>query len=554
MTTVTHSTLMEYLDQWAAETPDKVWLRDRSGEAFLEWTWQQARDETYAAAAWLEENYPKGTRMAILSRNRAHWVMADYAIIAGGHVTIPIFTTLPRDTARYVLDFSETKLLFLGESENWEELREVLPADVQLISLPGVGVQSRGAKTWDEIVAAGRGRSPSHECRGDDLISLVFTSGTTGVPKGVMQTHDSFVIPIARFQVGFQVRDKPRFLSYLPLSHIAERQLVQGNSLLHNGVVTFNEGLPQLFRDLQATRPNFFFGPPRVWEQLQQFVTAQFGSQAAIDEALAEDAQGVGNRVVDMLGLTEVDYCLTAAAPTPPALIEWFDAFGLALMEGFGQTEAMGLTANSPQARRIGSIGKAVGEVECRVSEEDELLVRASGLSPGYYKMPEKTAETFVDGWIHTGDKARVDNDGFIFLTGRVKDYFKTIQGKFVAPTPIENLFSKNVHTEQQCLLGRGYSKTVMTCVLSALARDGDRASIEEDLLGYVEAINREVEHHARIGALIISSDPWSIGNEILTPTMKIRREQVEARFGELAQELAHSAAVGGTIRVHWSD
>ncbi len=552
MTTVTHSTLIAYLDQWATDTPDKTWLRDRSGEVFAEWTWQQARHEIYAAAAWLEQLYPNGTRMAILSRNRVHWVMADYAIIAGGNVTIPIFTTLPRGTAEYVLDFSGTKVLFLGETENWEGVREVLPADVQVVTFPGVEVA--GAKTWDDVVSAGGGQSPSHECRGDDLISLVFTSGTTGVPKGVMQTHDSFVIPIERFQVGFQVRDNPRFLSYLPLSHIAERQLVQANSLLNNGVVTFNEGMPHLFRDLQAVRPNFFFGPPRVWEQLQQFVTAQFGSQVEIDKALAEDSPGTGSKVVNMLGLTEVDYCLTAAAPTPPALIEWFDAFGLTLMEGFGQTEAMGLIANSPQERRIGSVGKAIGEVEYRLSDQGELIVKATGLSPGYYNMPEKTAETFVDGWIHTGDKARVDDDGFIYLTGRVKDYFKTIQGKFVAPTPIENLFAENVHTEQQCLLGRGYSKTVMTCVLSALAQQEDRASIEADLLDCVKAINSEVEHHARIGALIISTDTWSIDNEILTPTMKIRREQVEARYGELAQKLARSAAVEGTIHIHWSE
>ena len=223
-------------------------------------------------------------------------------------------------------------------------------------------------------------------------------------------------------------------------------------------------------------------------------------------------------------------------------------------MEGFGQTEAMGLTANTHQERRIGSIGKAVGAVAYRLSEEDELIVKATGLSPGYYNMPEKTAETFVDGWIHTGDKARVDEDGFIFLTGRVKDYFKTIQGKFVAPTPIENLFSENVHTEQQCLLGRGYSKTVMTCVLSALSQEEDRSTIEETLLGHINAINREVEHHARIGAVIVSSDPWTIDNEILTPTMKIRREQVEARFGELAQGLGRKAAVEGSILVHWSE
>jgi len=547
-----HSTLMGYLDQWASEAPDEIWLRDRAGDVFTEWSWKQAREETYAAAAWLEEHYPRGTAMAILSRNRAHWFLADYAIIASGNVTIPIFTTLPRGTAEYVLEFSETKVLFLGETQNWDQVSEVLPADVQLITLPGV--EAEGATTWEEIVEEGRGKTPKHVGRGEDLITLVFTSGTTGVPKGVMQTHDSFVVPIERFKGSFHVRDNPRFLSYLPLSHIAERQLVQGNSLINKGVVTFNEDLPFIFRDLQHVRPNFFFGPPRVWELMQQFVTAQFGTQADVDKALAEDSVGAGNKVVEMLGFGEVDYCLTAAAPTSPALIEWFGACGVTLMEAFGQAEAMGLIANMPEDRRIGSIGKPVGEVEYRISEAGELIVKASGLATGYYKMPEKTAETFVDGWIHTGDKARVDEDGFIFLIGRVKDYFKTIQGKFVAPTPIENQFAENVHAEQLCLLGRGYSKTVMTCVLSALAREADRGVIEKDLRDTVNAINGEVEHHARIGAVIISCDPWTVDNEILTPTLKIRREQVEQKFGELAQELAHSAAVEGTLHIHWAE
>jgi long-chain acyl-CoA synthetase len=322
---------------------------------------------------------------------------------------------------------------------------------------------------------------------------------------------------------------------------------------LLNGEVTFNEGLPHLVRDLQSVQPNFFFGPPRVWEQLQQFITAQFDSQAGIDAALASDRPGTQDKVLNLLGLTEVDYCLTAAAPTPPSLIEWFETLGLVLMEGFGQTEAMGLMGNTAEDRRVGSIGKAIGPVDIRLSEQDELQVRGPGLATGYYKMPEKTAETFVDGWVHTGDKARIDDDGYIYITGRVKDYFKTIQGKFVAPTPIENMFAHNEHTEQQCLLGRGYSKTVMVCVLSVSAQQGNIDAIEADLRALIESINKKVDHHARLGALIISNDPWTIENEILTPTMKIRREKIEERFGETAMALAHRSAVEGVLLVqHW--
>jgi len=546
-----HATFSGYLDQWATQNPDEIWLRDRHGDEFTEWSWLQARTEIHAMAARLEQDFGSGVNMAILSRNRAHWFLADYAIIASGNVTIPIFTTLPGPTAEYVLDFSDTKVLFLGETENWAAVREVLPDGVKVIALPGVEPDVEHER-WDDLVAGADGSAPKYSCKADDLVSLVFTSGTTGVPKGVMQTHESNIVPMLRFETGFRIRDNPRFLSYLPLSHIAERQLVQGHSLLRKGVVTFNESLPTIIRDLQATRPNFFFGPPRVWEQLQQVITGQFGSQETIDEALAADKKGTGAKVLETLGLDDVDYCLTAAAPTPPALIDWYEAFGLMLLEGFGQTEAMGLIANTKTDRRVGSIGKPVEGVEYRLSDEEELLVRATGLSPGYYKMPEKTAELTREGWLHTGDKARVDDDGFIFLTGRVKDYFKTIHGKFVAPAPVESAFADNDHTEQICLLGRGYSKTVVVCVLSGLAQKQPRETVETELREKVDRINAKADKHARIGAVMITSEPWTIENEVLTPTLKIRREQVEGRFGARAQELARSAAEQGKIFVEW--
>ena len=166
--------------------------------------------------------------------------------------------------------------------------------------------------------------------------------------------------------------------------------------------------------------------------------------------------------------------------------------------------------------------------------------------------MPEKTAETFVDGWVHTGDKGYIDDDGFVFLTGRVKDYFKTIQGKYVAPAGIESEFSAHAWTEQVCLLGRGYSKTVIVCVLTELGRQQSKENVEESLLEMLVAVNKTIEKHARLGAIIISNDPWTIENDMLTPTLKIRRDEVEAHFGEQAQQLAHDAALNHNVGVAW--
>lgn len=546
------ATYADYLNKWSTECPDKMWLRELGENGNQDWSWREAHQEINALGAWIESHLEgAGQRVGLLSKNRAHWYFADFGSIAAGHVVVPMFTTLAGEIADYVMSFTDMKLLFVGETENWDQIKNVLPKGIQLVCLPGVELEEDHLR-WEDIVAPHRGASPSYQCKPDDLVSLVFTSGTTGVPKGVMQTHDSNVIPITRFSDAFSMPLGARYFSYLPLSHIAERQIVEGASLVNCGEVHFNENLGTLLRDLPQCRPQMMFGPPRVWEQIQQGVIAQFGSPEAVDAALEADSEGIGKLVREKLGLDEVQYLLTAAAPTPPALIEWYDRFGISLMEGFGQTECMGPIVSSADNRRIGSVGKAMPGVEVKISDEDELLVKADGCSPGYYNMPEKTAETFVDGWVHTGDKVKVDDDGFYYITGRVKDYFKTIQGKFVAPTPIENIFAENQHTEQICLLGRGYSKTVMTCVLTAMAQELPREDIEAVLRERVDAVNKETEHHARIGAVMVSTSPWTIENGVLTPTLKIRREKVEELFGEQAAVLARQAAEQGKILLEW--
>lgn len=546
------NTFTEYLDKWNQQCPDRMWLRERSGDEISDWSWAEAHQEINAVGTWMEQNLQgRGHCVGLLSRNRPHWYFADFGTSASGNVVVPLFTTLPGETADYVMSFTEMKILFVGETENWEQVRHVLPDNIQLICLPGVEVADNHLR-WEDIVAPHRGSRPNYQCQPDDLVSLVFTSGTTGIPKGVMQTHTSNIVPVSRFSSAFGVDAGARYFSYLPLSHIAERQIVEGASLINCGEVHFNENMSTLLRDLPNCRPNVMFGPPRVWEQLQQGIIGQFGSQDAIDTALEADSEGIGKLVREKLGLDQASYLLTAAAPTPPALIHWYDRLGIRLMEGFGQTECMGPIVSSPDERRVGSIGKPMPGVDVRISDEGEMQVRADGCSPGYYNMPEKTAEAFVDGWIHTGDKVKIDEDGFYYITGRVKDYFKTIQGKFVAPTPIENIFAENPHTQQICLLGRGYSKTVMTCVLSELAQQQDREAVEEVLRDRVKAVNAESEKHARIGAVIVSVEPWTIDNRVLTPTMKIRRDQIEEIFGERAEELARQSAERGKILIEW--
>jgi long-chain acyl-CoA synthetase len=303
---------------------------------------------------------------------------------------------------------------------------------------------------------------------------------------------------------------------------------------------------------MQRTRPTFFFGAPRVWEQFQQAVLAQFGGADAFDRALLADPQVVSSNVKAALGLDRCEFHLTGSAPLPMPLMAWWDSVGIALMEGFGQTEAMSLIISREGQRRLGALGKPLPGVDIKITEAGELAIRADGCTPGYYKQPDKTAELIQDGWLHTGDRFRQDQDGFLYITGRIKDYFKTIHGKFVAPTPIEALFAENSCVEQQCLVGMGMAKTVMIAVVSESMRATPPEAIEVSVTSTIRSMNASLEKHARVAGVILTYTPWTIESGVLTPTLKIKRDQIADRFGDAAAAMATESAEKKQILVQW--
>jgi long-chain acyl-CoA synthetase len=538
-------TLLQDLAHWAAERPAEPWLVEHWSAHEREISWQEGADIVNSAAAWLAQSAPEpGTRIGLLAPNCAHWVLADYAIMASGHVTVPIFTTMNPESVEYVAQFAGIDMLILGAAGNWEQVRDSFPADIRVVRLPGAP-QIEGALAWEELVRVGAGMPAAPVPDDTALATIVFTSGTTGLPKGVM--HSLASLRQAGGGVGHVSQTLPghRFLSYLPLAHLGERIVVENHAMVYGGTVYFNESQQSFLDDLRNTRPNWMLGVPRIWEKLQQAVLAHALSRDEMEAARAGgQLEEAGRKVRAFLGLEEINFILTSTAPTPAPLKAWYDDLGITLYDGYGQSEMLPICSNSKGDRKLDSIGVAAHGVEIKIADDGEVLARGGGTAMGYYRAPDKTAETFApDGWVHTGDRGRIDADGHVYLTGRVKEIFKTARGKYVAPAPIEGRFLETHLAEQACLTGHGLAQTVMTVVLAEAALAREKEDVIAELLAHTAEVNTYLEKHAQIGAVIVSREPWSQENEVLTHTLKIKRDEIERRYE------AEIAAAGDRMR-----
>jgi long-chain acyl-CoA synthetase len=538
------TTLPDLLCLMSQDHPDKVWLNEAFKEGCLSksWTWRQGYREIMAVAAALEDRFGCSNNGAILAPNSPYWFLADLATICSGNIVVPLFMNAKKESTKYILEFTDACFIFVGDVDALLEIQDVLPPEIIIISLPGVELDAPHI-SWEELVAEGDSSKPIFQSKADDIVSLVFTSGTTGRPKGVIQTHETLISQTKRIYKLFEFDGTIRFLSYLPLSHIAERQLVECASLVVGGEVYFNKSLESLVDDMARVKPIFFFGVPRVWEQIQQRIFQGFGSQEKFESFYNQDPAVAGQTIRSLLGLEETECCLTASAPIRSSLVQWYEALGIILLDGYGQTEAMSIISNLPWARRNGSIGRPLPGVECKISPENELLIKTKGTTPGYYKSPSQTESLIRNGWLHTGDAAKIDRDGFVFITGRLKDYFKTVHGKYVAPLSIEGDFCGHSNFLQCCVIGRGMAKTVVVLTLSEIGVVQSRDSILSSIYEQMVAVNSSVEKHAHLGVAIVSDEEWSVDNGYVTPTQKIIRAAVEKTYAKEAEILAATAA-----------
>jgi len=527
------------LYHWEKTRPQAVHLvQPIGGGQVIEYRWAQIMDQVRRMAAHLQSlDLPPRSQIALLGKNSAHWMMADWAIWMAGHVTVPLYPTLNAETVRYILEHSESKLMFVGKLDEWEDMKSGVPPSLPLITLPLA--PDIAAPKWDEIIAQTTPLQGEPDRALDEMATIVYTSGSTGQPKGVMQSFRSFNVAGTLLQQLFPLTVEDRMLSYLPLAHVAERLVVQNNSTYHGFQVFFAESLETFVADLRRAQPTMFFSVPRLWTKFHLAVCSKLPLKK--QQRLFRIpflGRKVKRRILEQLGLQQVRVAFTGAAPLPPPIVAWYRSLGLDLLEAYGMSENFAYSHfTRPGDAKVGYVGPANPGVDCRIADNGEILVRSPAQMMGYYKAPEATAESLTpDGYFRTGDMGEVDAQGRLRITGRIKELFKTSKGKYVAPVPIENKLGSHPKIEAVCVGGANQPATFALVMLSEdarkeLAAGGDRGAIGSELGSLMDQVNATLDPHEQIQFAVVVKDAWGIDNGFLTPTMKIRRNIIEKRY-----------------------
>jgi long-chain acyl-CoA synthetase len=548
---------LQRLYHWERTTPDRIVFTQpyegaSKGGQVRTWTWKQAMDETRRMAAHLKSlNLPKGSHIALISKNTAHWLMTDWAIWMAGHVSVPLYPTLAADTIRQILDHSESKLLFVGKLDGWDGMKSGVPAGLPCITHPLAPANAvPGAPAWDDMVSKTAPLADSPVRPAEDLCTIMYTSGTTGMPKGVMHSFGTFAWSVQSGLKRVPIDHSARMLSYLPLSHIAERTLVEHGLLATGMQVWFAESLDTFTFDLQRAKPTVFFSVPRLWVKFQQGINHKM-PPAKLDRLLKLPIIGalVRKKVLKALGLDQCTFAAGGAAPMPPDLLRWYNKLGLDLVEVYGMTENCGVShATLPGKQRPGTVGLPYEGIQSRLDPASgEIQMKSPGVMLGYYKEPAQTKATFTeDGWLKTGDKGALDAEGNLKITGRVKDLFKTSKGKYVAPAPIEDRLVMHEWVEACAVTGANLGQPLGITMLNVegISKAGSaegRKEIEASLSQHLASINDKLDPHEQMDCLVVVTEPWSVDNGFITPTFKVKRNRIEEVYGPNYETWVHS-------------
>ena len=534
----TFKTPVENFFHWENTTPENIYLSQPLGDENKQYSFKEVGNQARRMASALKAmNFPPQSHIGIVSKNCAHWIMSDLAIMMAGHISVPFYSTLVADQINQVLVHSECKVLFVGKLDSWKTMKDGIPPSVKCIAFPSFydGCPASEMDGWDAIISGHEPLQENIEPKPDDLFTIIYTSGTTGVPKGVMLTNTSAVEALNYTQYEIQLHtENARFFSYLPLCHIAERNIVESASMATGGIVFFADTLESFQKNLQEAMPTHFLAVPRIWTKFQQGILSKM-TQGKLDLLLKIPfiKAVIKGKIQKGLGLADAKVILTGAAPMPPSLLDWYKKLGITIREAYGMSENVGAHTMMPaDAVKSGTVGKPYPKVETRIHPETgEIQMKAPWNTVGYYKEPILTEALLQDGWLCTGDMGEVDSNGYLKITGRVKDMFKSAKGEYIVPSPIENMLAVNPIFEQVCVAGAGLPQPIVLIVLSDMGKNMERQALIESIDTTVKRVNPSFKNYEAIKQAIVVKGGWTVENNMLTPTMKIKRNVVEANY-----------------------
>ena len=534
--------LLDYIYEHESNRANQIYLTQPTGGGkVVDFTWGSMMEQSRKMATYLKaQGFEPGARIGILSKNTAHFMMSELAIWMAGYTTVAIFPTEGADTVNYVLTHSGASLLFVGKLDAFDTQVGGIPAGLPCIALPLSPKSSY--RSWDSITAETAAMPGKPVRDGGDVCFIMYTSGSTGTPKGVMHTFEG-ATRASEGIVAFQDKEigsnfSYRALSYLPLAHIFERAWISSvGFVMGRGHIFFAESLDTFVQDLQRARPTVFISVPRLWLKFQQGVSAKMPPKklkTLLSIPILNNI--VRKKVLTQLGLNEVVLAGCGSAPLPPALLQWYRDLGLHLSEGYGMTEDFAYShSTNKNQQTLGYVGVTYPGVQRRLEADGEILIKSPGTMKGYYKQPELDAEVFTaDGFFRTGDLGETLPDGQLKLTGRKKELFKTAKGKYVAPAPIENMINESAMVELSMVSGVGqpsaYAIVVPAEALRPKLKDAAvKAEFEAEMASILKRVNDKVADYEQLKMIVVAKEPWSIENGQLTPTLKIKRNKIEA-------------------------
>ena len=521
----------------AQKHPNSSYLHQPINRELLTFTWSETEKQARSIAqALLNTGLQTGDKVAIASKNCAQWFITDLAIMMAGLVSIPVYPTANKDTVAYIIKHSGCKALFLGKLDDPEEIAAGVPDDLDCIAYPYYkGAAQHQWEQWLETSPLQDLHQPSE----DETLSIVYTSGSTGNPKGVVLSHGNFAAAASDSFECLSASHDDAIMSYLPLAHITERSLVEMASFYVGGKIYFVESLDTFIADVTAGQPNLFVSVPRLWSKFQAEILQKMpDNKLQILLKIPGINTLVKKKIKKGLGLTQARLFGSGSAPISPAILNWYLKLDIPISEGWGMTETSGMSCvNLPfEKSAIGSIGKPLASIKMRISEKQEIEISGPAVFKTYYNNDEATAESFTeDGWFKTGDMGLCTEAGHYFIIGRIKEQFKTAKGKYVAPAPIEGLLGKNTDIEQACVIGQGRKQAIALLVMNE-GFEQQTAAIKDKLNKTLVEVNAQLESHEKLDHLIVLNESWTIENSLLTPTLKIKRQAIEEKYKDLLE------------------